>query len=119
MISLRTGLRWSNVVGSQLKPGLLWKHVDLDAGVISIARELMKNRLPYRAPIHVELLEELRRQLKELRRVPKHTDADLRGLGMTVGPRKEVLAVAEALATQGNGDDATEISEDSTAARPP
>ena len=60
-ISLRTGLRKSNVLGSDHKPGLLWKNVDLEEGVLFIENEeFVKNGFPLRLPLHDELLRRLR-----------------------------------------------------------
>lgn len=77
-ISLRTGLRWSNVVGSNTKtakknrkPGLLWSHIDLKEWEINIPRELMKNRHPFRAPMHNELIGALESKLDSLPTKPK------------------------------------------------
>ena len=61
LISLRTGLRKSNVLGSKHKPGLLWENIDLEAGVLTIHNEeFVKNGFPLRLPIHEELLLKLR-----------------------------------------------------------
>jgi integrase len=70
LISLRTGLRYSNVVGSEEKPGLLWRHVDLESGTVEIEARLMKNDLNYRVPIHAELLAELKELLRSMDRIP-------------------------------------------------
>lgn len=69
-IALRTGLRWSNIVGNGQKPGLQWKHIDLEKGELTLPGSLMKNHENYIAPIHHELLRELRRRCEELGGVP-------------------------------------------------
>jgi integrase len=70
LISLRTGLRLSNIMGSKQKPGLSWGNVDLEKEELQIDGELMKSGMPFRVPLHAELVYHLKRRLRELRRVP-------------------------------------------------
>jgi integrase len=69
-ISLRTGLRMSNVVGSKFKKGLLWRDVDLEKGILSIDKSRIKNGIDFTVPLHQELWDALKLRLKELGRVP-------------------------------------------------
>jgi integrase len=80
LISLRTGLRLSNVIGSEQKPGLLWRHVDLKEGTLRIEGELMKNDLPLHVPLHQELIDELNALLRTLEAVPQPNDRVIPGL---------------------------------------
>lgn len=71
LISLRSGLRKSNVIGSKYKPGLTWSMVDLERRTLAIPAEYMKNRAPLGPlPLHDELAEELDGLLKSLGRIP-------------------------------------------------
>jgi integrase len=69
-ISLRSGLRRSNVIAAKGKPGLLWRHLDLEEETINIEADLMKGNRSFVAPMHVELAEELRRLQKSLGKIP-------------------------------------------------
>jgi integrase len=85
IIALRTGLRVSNIIPLRdsrkksdveeerepLKPGLLWRHIDLKEKMIRIEPELMKNGLPFVVPMHNELAEVLDGLRKSLGRVPR------------------------------------------------
>jgi integrase len=70
-IALRTGLRMSNILESEHKPGLIWRNVDIKKGILFIEGGLMKNHLDFHVPIHAELLDWLGRRLKRLGRVPR------------------------------------------------
>jgi integrase len=70
-ISLKSGLRLSNVVPAGSKPGLTWGNLDLEEKMLRVPAELMKNGLPLNVPIAEELAEELLRHRKSLKRIPK------------------------------------------------
>lgn len=73
-ISLRTGLRVSNIIGSKFKTGLLWNDIDLDAKTISIDKSRMKNNMAFTIPIHEELLTALKQRLTSLGRIPNGSE---------------------------------------------
>lgn len=86
-ISLRTGLRRSNVIGSEDKPGLLWRNVDLERKRLWIEGALMKSKRPYALPdqpaiglpLHDELAEELVKLQRSLGRIPQDDEPVLPG----------------------------------------
>ena len=69
-LSLRTGLRISNLLGREPKPALAWKNVDLEKGILSIKAAHMKSDRSYRAPLHREAVAVLRRVRTSLGRIP-------------------------------------------------
>jgi len=79
LVSAQTGLRSGNLVGED---GLRWRDVDLAAGTMTIARELMKVKKPERGDFQVPLHDEvvrclrgwLRRQAEVFGRLPRADD---------------------------------------------
>ncbi len=72
-ISLRTGLRRSNVLPTEDKDGLKWRHLDLTAKTIRIPAAEMKNGEELHLPLHEELVTKLKKLQASLGRVP-HPD---------------------------------------------
>ena len=68
-LGLMTGLRKSNLIGSEFKPGLKWADIDLERAVVRIDRERMKSRIPLELPLHPEVVQILRSRLRTLDRV--------------------------------------------------
>jgi integrase len=87
-ISLRTGLRRSNVLGSEDKGGLRWKHLDLEKKVIKIDAAEMKNGMDLCLPVHDELVAELKKLLATLGRVPKAEERVVPGFAEGVNVAK-------------------------------
>ncbi|MBI4603511.1 MAG: tyrosine-type recombinase/integrase [Planctomycetes bacterium] len=77
-LSLRTGLRVSNLLGSPHKPPLRWSNLDLEKGVVRIRAEHMKNDSMFGAPLHREVVEYLRRLRGD--RIPAPEDAVIPGM---------------------------------------
>jgi integrase len=60
-LSLRTGLRVSNIMGSKYKDPLRWRNIDLERGILSLPGEMMKTGKALRVPLHREAIEFLKK----------------------------------------------------------
>jgi integrase len=89
-ISLRTGLRRSNILGNEHKPGLLWTNIDIENGVLSISEDYMKNDLPLHVPIHDELWDRLKTLNKNNERVIPGNAKELKKAFDTASKRAEL-----------------------------
>jgi integrase len=83
-VSLRTGLRVGNVVGTEIKPPLRWGMVDLEAGMLSIEGRWMKNDMDFIVPLHAELISLLRERISSLGRVPAADEAIIPGAALNL-----------------------------------
>jgi len=79
-ISLRTGLRLGNVLGTEDKPPLRWGMIDLEKGTLSIEAKWMKNDLDFKVPLHAELLAWLRERAAALGQPPRATQPVVPGI---------------------------------------
>jgi integrase len=95
-ISLRTALRISNLLGTEHKPGLLWRHLDLEEGILSIEGSAMKGGEPLRVPLHKELLEKLKELRSSLGRIPSPEERVIPGEPLKDGSFVEPLTVTKA-----------------------
>lgn len=73
-ISLRTGLRRSNIVGNEFKPPLKWKNIDLKNKTIKIDKKFMKNGMEFETPIHDELAIMLEKRIARFNKIPSPED---------------------------------------------
>jgi len=75
-LSLRTGLRVSNLLGSEHKPPLQWQHLSLEKATLKIPGEFMKNGETFSVPLHPEVVEVLmkERRVRYGKRIPPKRD---------------------------------------------